>query len=103
MQTSLSLLPSLKSVKDGWDIIQALKNPTKRAIIEYILLVGTENVTELSIKFRQQHSQMSQSVSQLKKLGLLDSERLGKEIYYSVNEGELHRITALLNRINQLQ
>jgi len=100
---TFTLLPNMSLVKDTWEKINTLRNPMRRNILEYIAIIGTVNVTDLSIHFRMAHSQMSASVSKMKNLGFLEAERQGKEIYYSINEEGIDQIALLMNKINQIK
>lgn len=86
-------LPSAEKINSAHQKLRSLRHKGRLAIVEHLYLVGTSNVTDLMIRFRIRQDIMSQQLRILRKAGIVNTERFGKEIYYSVNEQEIARVS----------
>ncbi len=66
------------------DTLKALSDPTRRKILE-ILKNGTKSAGELGEYFDMTGATLSHHLSILKKAGLVDDEKKGTYIYYTIN------------------
>lgn len=65
---------------------RALKNPLRQKILDLIEEHTSLNVTEIWTKLRiKTHSQTCQHLAILREAGIVNTSRLGKETYYSLN------------------
>ncbi len=66
------------------DTLKALSDPTRRKILE-ILKQGSKSAGELGEHFEMTGATLSHHLSILKKAGLVDDEKKGTYIYYTIN------------------
>lgn len=67
-------------------------------LINYVIVNGTETVTELQIRFRNNHHcSMSEQLNELKKYGIVECVRDSKNIIYSVVGSKIESINNALN------
>lgn len=92
---------NFRKMKHAHYRLWALRHRNRWAIIKHLQLVGCDNVTNLMIHFRIRQDEMSQRLAILRKAGYLQTERLGKEIYYSVDEESLSKVFQAVNKFNQ--
>lgn len=97
METKFSLIPAQK-INDAHFKLWALRHKKRMAIIDHLYLVGCSNVTDLTIHFRTRQDEMSQMLMILRKAGVVQTERLGKEIFYSVDEEHLNKIYSAVRK-----
>jgi len=84
----------------GKNVIRAIVHPTRQKMIE--LLNGKEmTVTELYTKLRLEQSVASQMLAILRRAGLVQTRREGKEIYYSVNATNFDLVKVALDYFPQ--
>jgi ArsR family transcriptional regulator, virulence genes transcriptional regulator len=76
--------------------LRAINHPLRRQMMEYIKAEGQITVTELFIKLRLEQSVVSQHLAILRKVGVLQTNREGKYIFYSLNEPRINEISTLI-------
>ena len=72
---------------------KALGDPTRRRILE-LLRAGENSAGELAAQFGTTHATISHHLSVLRDAGLIDDEKRGKYIYYSLNTSVMEDIYA---------
>ena len=85
-------------MKSAAELFKILSVDKRIEIIE-LLKCGPETVSVLADKLKVTSSAMSQHLRVLKDSGLINNERQGYFIQYSLNEGALEEIRNRLNRI----
>ncbi len=78
-------------------ILRAINHKLRHHIIHVIDESKSINVTDLYIKLRVEQSVISQHLAILRKAGIVKSSRLGKQIFYSLNEEKI----ALIERLSK--
>ena len=73
------------------DILKALGDPTRRRILE-ILKKGPKSAGELGEYFEMTGATLSHHLAILKKAGLVDDEKKGTFIYYTINTSVMEDI-----------
>jgi DNA-binding transcriptional ArsR family regulator len=91
------LYPDEKSLDCAQGKLRALYHKFRLKIIKHLMEVGTVNVTDLYVKFRHDQSSMSQHLAILRHAGYVITDKVGKEVFYSINEAELRRIINIVN------
>lgn len=76
--------------------LRAINHPLRRQIMEHLKAEGQITVTELFIKLRLEQSVVSQHLAILRKVGVLQTNRDGKYIFYSLNEPRINEISTLI-------
>ena len=79
--------------------LRAINHPLRRQMMEIMKEQGQIIVTELFIKMRLEQSVVSQHLAILRKVGVLNTKRDGKFIYYSLNEPRINEIAGLIHEL----
>lgn len=74
-------------------VLNALDHRLRQRMIEVIEDAGRINVTDIYIKLRLEQSVASQHLALLRKAGVCITERVGKNIYYSLDHARLDAIS----------
>lgn len=82
-------------VKQAKSVLRALDHPLRSKILDAIREVGKINVTDLYVKLRLEQSVASQHLNILRKVGIVNSDRDGKFVYYTVCNERINKITEL--------
>ena len=77
-------------------ILKTIAHPTRLAIIDLLQEKRKLSVNELCERLDCEQSLVSHHLSNMRIKGLLNSERKGTSIYYSLKEKELARIVAVI-------
>lgn len=74
-------------VKKAKNILRALDHPLRRSLLDTIELNDNKiTVTEIYVRLRLEQSVASQHLAILRRAGIVETERDGKLIYYSVRK-----------------
>jgi ArsR family transcriptional regulator, virulence genes transcriptional regulator len=86
-------------LRKGVLALRAVNHPLRQEIIE--MLQGKDNttVTDIYLKLRIEQSVASQHLAILRRADIVNAERDGKFIYYSLNQSRLSAIAQLVNQI----
>jgi DNA-binding transcriptional ArsR family regulator len=76
-------------------ILRSINHKLRTQILKLIHSSGKLTVTEIYVKLRLEQSVASQHLAILRRAGMVDTERDGKFIYYSVNYDRLAEIQRL--------
>jgi DNA-binding transcriptional ArsR family regulator len=85
----------VQTILKGAQVLRALNNPTRQNIIKVIHGSRRINVTDIYKKLKIEQSVASQQLAILKKEGFVNTERNGKEIYYSLNYDRFAKVDKL--------
>ncbi len=78
------------------EVLKALGHPIRLCIVKGLLDEGQNNVTYMQGCLDVPQSTLSQHLSKLKAVGIIDSERKGTEVYYKVINEDAIKIVRLL-------
>lgn len=77
------------------DVWQALADPTRRQILN-LLRKGDRNAGDIAAEFNMTKPSISHHLSILKGADLVDSEKVGQNVIYSINTGVLEDLLELI-------
>jgi DNA-binding transcriptional ArsR family regulator len=75
------------------DVFQAVADPTRRAILD-LLLLGEQPVGSIASRFAVSLSAVSQHIKVLRDAGLVEVRHAGRERFYRLNAAPLHDVYA---------
>ncbi len=80
--------------------IRALNHPLRQKMLSLINKNGNRmNVTDIHVRLRIEQSVASQHLAILRNQGLVETERVGKTIWYSVNDAAIERLVKACNEV----
>lgn len=82
-------------------VLRAINHSLRQDIIKLLEESGKLTVTEIYVKLRVEQSVASQHLAILRRAGILNTERKGKFIYYSLNRKRIQDITNFMEDIVQ--
>ena len=97
----LSLKVDLLNVKKASLILRAINHKLRQQILKLIDEQGKITVTEIYVKLRLEQSVASQHLAILRKAGFVKTERDGKFIYYTVDQGRLQQIEQMADQLTK--
>lgn len=77
-------------------VLRAVNHKLRQRIIDLLEEGGAMTVTDIYIKLRLEQSVASQHLAILRRAGVVDTERQGKYIYYSLDKERLGQISTLV-------
>lgn len=80
------------------DVWQALADPTRRKILD-LLRQGDRNAGEIAAEFQMTKPSISHHLSILKAANLVDSEKNGQNVIYSINTGVFDDLLELIAKL----
>ena len=80
-------------------ILRAVNNKFRKKIIELLHENKKMTVTEIFVKMRVDQSVASQHLSALRQAGIVATERVGKNIYYSINYIKVEQLKNILEQL----
>lgn len=80
-------------------VLRAVNNDLRQQMLRVIHKAGKINVTDIYIKLRLEQSVTSQHLAILRKAGFVKTERVGKQIYYSIDYTRLKQVQELAQQI----
>ena len=83
------------NLKKGALVLRALNHKLRQQIIALIETEQKITVTEIYVKLRLEQSVASQHLALLRKAGIVNTQRDGKFIYYTVNHTRIVQITEI--------
>lgn len=86
-----------KNISEIASIFDILSNEVRLCIILDLYYFGEKKVGELQDCTNSSQSFVSQQLSKLKLLGIINSKKSGNEVYYSLNDGKIKDIITKLN------
>jgi len=79
-------------IKKAALVFRAINHPLRRQLLQLLHQNVRMTVTEIYIKLRLEQSVASQHLAILRKAGMVNTERQGKFIFYSVNYQRLKQV-----------
>lgn len=80
-------------------VLRAVNHKLRQRIIDLLEENDSMNVTDIYIKLRLEQSVASQHLAILRRAGIVDTEREGKFINYSLNRDRLAQISRLVEEL----
>ena len=77
-------------------ILRAVNHKLRQNMIKLLNEYGRLTVTEIYVRLRLEQSVASQHLAILRRAGVVQTERDGKFIYYSINKGRISEIALLV-------
>lgn len=96
---SKKLLIESVAVKNAASIYRAIYHPLRLQMIETIHQAGRINVTPLIRKFKLEQSLVSLHLRILRDAKLVNTDREGRVVYYSVNYNRINHISELTDKL----
>ena len=78
------------------DLFKAISHPVRLCILTILMRDGKSNVTDMQYCIDVSQSSVSQHLARLKAAGIIEGQREGSEIYYSIQNEEIKKIIALV-------
>jgi DNA-binding transcriptional ArsR family regulator len=91
-KTAQNFLIDDVAIKKAALVYRAIKHPLRQKMMHYMHQQGAVNVTTLYKRLKLEQSVASQHLAILRRAGLVDTERQGKEIYYRVDYARLKQV-----------
>lgn len=79
---------------------RGVNHKVRQRMLDIMEANGKVSVTDLYIKLRMEQSQTSQHLAILRRAGVVNAERQGKIIFYSVNHKRLNQINKIAQELN---
>lgn len=80
-------------------VLRAVNHKLRQRIIDLLEEHETMTVTDIYIKLRLEQSVASQHLAILRRAGVVNTNRQGKYIYYSLNKDRLEQISKLVEEL----
>lgn len=87
-----------EKLRDSSELMRALAHPLRIKILEFIDQNGSINVNKIYNTLKLEQSITSQHLRILRSVGLVDTERKGKYIHYSLNYEKISQTLGTINR-----
>ena len=82
-------------------VLRAINHPLRQQMLQLLHKHKRMPVTDLYVKLRLEQSVASQQLAILRKAGFVNTQREGKQVFYSVNYPRLKFVTAQVNALVQ--
>lgn len=82
-------------------VLRAVNHKLRQRIIDLLEENESMTVTDIYIKLRLEQSVASQHLAILRRAGVVNTDRQGKYIYYSLNKDRLEQISKLVEELAQ--
>lgn len=82
-------------VKQAKNVLRALDHPLRSKMLDIIREKGKINVTDLYVKLRLEQPAASKHLKLLREAGVVNDEKNGKFVYYTVCSERINRIIEL--------
>ncbi|MEG0308398.1 MAG: metalloregulator ArsR/SmtB family transcription factor [Clostridium sp.] len=96
MITNDTFLNNPKLFEEKANILKALAHPVRLCIVKGLIESGGCNVTNMQHCLNVPQSTVSQHIAKLKSCGIIDWEKNGLEITYSVSDDSIKNLIELL-------
>jgi len=80
-------------------VLRAVNHKLRARIIDFLEEFGSMTVTDIYIKLRLEQSVASQHLAILRRAGVVDTDRQGKFIHYSLDKDRLAQISRLAEEL----
>ena len=90
------LIKDKKEMEDMAEMLKAIAHPVRLCIVRRLWRKGACNVTSMQECFELPQSTISQQLGRLRQEGIIEGERQGLEVRYSLKEEKVRRILEIL-------
>jgi len=87
------------AVKDASMIIRSIKNKLRQEILNMLEENRRMKVTDIYVKLNIEQSITSQHLAILRRAKIVNTERQGREIYYSLNFKQIQKVELFINKL----
>ncbi len=87
---------NLKHYQEYAEILKALAHPTRLCIVRGLIHKGSCNVNTMQDCLEVPQPTVSRHLNQLKKAGIIDSDRKGIEVFYFIKNDKVKKIIEIL-------
>jgi len=94
---SKSKKKQMKEIAEAAGYVRAICHPIRMKILRLLDKQPGKPVTHIYTKLKMEQSIVSQHIKILRNAGLLELERNGKYIYYTVNYARVKRLNKVIN------
>ena len=84
---------------DADDLWEAMADPTRRKLLDLLVARGHATATTLTVDMPVSRQAISKHLSLLRRVGLIDGHREGREVQYQVREQRLAEATGALSEV----
>jgi ArsR family transcriptional regulator len=84
-----------QKVTETNNVIKKVIHPSRVAIIEHIAKKKRTNVTEMYTELGLNQSDLSQHLMVLRKIGIINGDKIGREVYYTIDYTKVNQINEL--------
>lgn len=82
-------------------VLRAINHKLRQRIIDLLEENGNMTVTDIYIQLRLEQSVASQHLAILRRAGIVNTDRQGKFIHYSLNKDRLSQISKLVDELTE--
>jgi len=100
---TMSVYTDRGKVRKTVAFLGAINHPTRQDLINAIVEQKQVNVSELSDLLKLKQTEVSQHLAVLRNLDLVMGLKIGKYVYYSVNEEKIALINAILSDFPEIE
>ena len=87
------------AIKNAAMTLRSINHKLRQQILKLLEENKRMKVTDIYVKLRLEQSVASQHLAILRRANILRTERMGKEIYYSLNNNRIDQVALFANRI----
>ena len=87
------------AVKNAAMTLRALDHKLRQQILKLLNENKSMKVTDIYVKLRLEQSVASQHLDKLRRAKIVSTERIGREIFYSLNSARIEQVAAFVNKL----
>ncbi len=87
------------AIKSAAMTLRSINHKLRQQILKLLEEYKRMKVTDIYVKLRLEQSVASQHLAILRRANIVLTERMGKEIYYSLNNNRIEQVALFANRI----
>ena len=87
------------AIKNAAMTLRSINHKLRQQILKLLEEQKRMKVTDIYVKLRLEQSVASQHLAILRQANIVRTERMGKEIYYSLNNNRIEQVALFANRI----
>ena len=87
------------AIKNATMTLRSINHKLRQQILKLLEENKRMKVTDIYVKLRLEQSVASQHLAILRQANIVSTERMGKEIYYSLNNNRIEQVALFANRI----
>jgi predicted transcriptional regulator len=91
----------LKAIKNSIKLLQIVSREISQSIINLLSEKGEMAVTGIFTQLNLRQAAVSLALLELRKYGIVQPDRRGHFVYYSINEQQLNKVINLSSQINE--